>query len=136
MRPPGWRFISSPAFLETRVVFSAQLETEKFTVYTEVCMEPSLTWFLMQKLWISDIWGTQFWCSTQSECKTEYLDSFRVVNLAFWYLFCFYRTRCHGLPYALPNMLSYLYGNFAPFLLVTIFSTIPGVTECRPIHFQ
>ena len=30
------------------------------TVYTEVFLESSLTWFLMQKLWISNIWETNY----------------------------------------------------------------------------
>ena len=67
---------------------------------------------------------THFQCSTQSECKNERSVSFRVINLAFWYPLCFYRTRYHGLPFALPYMLPYFYGNFPPFLLVTIFSPL------------
>ena len=36
-------------------------------------------------------------------------------------------TGYHELPYALPYMLPYFHGNFASFLLVTIFSTLPEV---------
>ena len=48
-------------------------------------------------------------------------------QFGFLVLLCFYRTHYHGLPYALLYMLQYFYGNFAPFLLVTIFSTLPEV---------
>ena len=47
--------------------------------------------------------------------------------MTIWYLLCFYNTRYHWLPYALTYMLLYFYGNFAPFLLVSIFSTLPEV---------
>ena len=33
----------------------------------------------------------------------------------------------HGFPYMLPYILPYFYGNSAPFLLVTILSTLPEV---------
>ena len=84
--------------------------------------ESKLDMVLMQKLWISIIWETHFKCSTQSEYKNELLDSFTVVNLAFWYLLCFYRTRYYGLP--LVNIMSY-------FQHIT-----RSVTECCQIHFQ
>lgn len=36
-------------------------------------------------------------CSTQSECNNKHLDSFKVVNLGFWYFLRSFRTRHHVL---------------------------------------
>ena len=43
------------------------------------------------------------------------------------YQLCFYRMRYHRLPYALPCVLPYFYGNLASFLLVIILNTLPEV---------
>ena len=84
------------------------------TVYTEVFMEPSLTSYqltIIEKL---------FFMFCISECKNEHLDSFRVVNLAFFVSLVLlqdalprvtmgYHTRCHTCYHTFMEILHHFY---------------------------
>ena len=103
------------------------------TVYTKVFMEPSLTSYqlaIIEKLFFNVL---------HIKCKNEHLDSFRVVNLAFWYLLFFYRTRYHGLPWVIIRIaiqITILLWKFCTAFISYYFQHITrSVAEC-PIHFQ
>ena len=67
---------------------------------------------------------------TMSECGNQHLDSVGLSNWEFCYLLNFFRMCYHRLPdttIVLPFMLSFVYGNFAPFLAVSNLNKLPEV---------
>ena len=99
-------------------------------------LELSLIWFLMQKLWISDLISNVL--HSQNVRIRTYIHS----GLSIWlfgiscaFIECFTKDY-HGLLYALPYMLLLLW-TFCTIFISHYFQHITrSVTECSPVDFQ
>ena len=90
------------------------------------CLEPSLTWFWCKSYELAIFEKLIFNVLHSHNVRVSTLVHSELSIWSFGISYVFtgrVTTDYHMLPYMLP----YLYGNFAPFLLVTIFSTLPEV---------